>query len=417
MNQRLLLLIIIILFIISLVFIILYTTKCICKTSLVQQQNKQYALKRFISNKKIKEYKENPRAKYALAIGNVPTLSNITKHGNIFSVKGAQRLAKVRKLPNNWDWRNTTAHILYPKLLPGNYCSDVKNQHAAPAGSNGIQYTGTCWIFSSVQTIADRFNIMNGIKKGNNITPKVDLSVQPILSCSGSDIGILTGGDSYTCYNIIINTTKGLVDTTCMPFLGDDFKDMCTPECATCLPVGESSCSIIGSKKFTKYGNKRCCQVDKYNKYTIEGFSNISARFKKEVKNSTNGWNSSDTLENYIKTEIYTHGPITIALDASPIEEFKGGSVFVKRRSDSYTPSLNHLVSIVGWEKYDDGEYWIIRNSWGTSWADQGYINVDNKSIGMDDPSNNFFGAYPTGFGSILGTKSSDENVMIQQTQ
>ena len=403
---------IVILLIVSILFIILYFNKP-CPSSV----SRSHALKpQLFSNKKLSEYKPNPLAKYAIRVGTVPVVSNITKHGKVVNIQGAQHLAKVKNLPAEWDWRNTGPHMLYPGLPPGNYCSDVKNQHAAPAGSDGMQYTGTCWIFSSVQTMADRINIMNGVIKGNNVTPKVDLSVQPVLSCSGSDIGILTGGDSYTCYDIIMNTTKGLVDTTCMPFLGDNFKDMCQPECATCLPVGENKCSDIGETHFTSYGNNRCCGVNHHNKYHLEGFSNISARFTQEVQNGTIGWSDNDTLKDYVKTEILTCGPVTLAVDAMPIEINDGKNIFVKRSSASYTPQLDHLISIVGWGTYSGGDYWIIRNSWGTSYANQGYVYVDTQSIGMDDPSNNFFGSYPTGFSKALGIQTQDENIRIQQT-
>ena len=413
---------IIVLFIISVVFIILYINhKPKCSSSRMESFEKEKKEEK-TPGKKVKEYKLNPKAKLAFRVGTTPVLDNITTvHGEVVNVEGGQHLAKVKNLPVNWDWRNTTSHLLYPKLQPGNYCSDVKNQHAAPAGLNGMQYTGTCWIFSSVQTMADRINIMNGISTGKNLTPKVDLSVQPVLSCGGNNVGTMTGGDSYTCYDIILNTTKGLVDTTCMPFLGNDFKNMCKPDCATCLPQGENSCNVINSTAFTSYGHNRCCQVDSkyYTKYKLEGYSNLSARFLQEVRNKTNGWSTNDKLTDYIKTEIYSFGPITIAIDAGPIEAYNlnRGEVFKKRSGEGgYTPELDHLVAIVGWGSYKDGEYWIIRNSWGTAWCDNGYIKVDTKSLGMDDPSDNFFAAYPEGFSKILGVKSTDENVHIQQT-
>ena len=121
-------------------------------------------------------------------------------------------------------------------------------------------------------------------------------------------------------------------------------------------------------------------------------------------------------MKDYVKTEILTCGPVTLAVDAMPIEINDGKNIFVKRSSASYTPQLDHLISIVGWGTYSGGDYWIIRNSWGTSYANQGYVYVDTQSIGMDDPSNNFFGSYPTGFSKALGIQTQDENIRIQQT-
>jgi hypothetical protein len=39
---------------------------------------------------------------------------------------------------------------------------------------------------------------------------------------------------------------------------------------------------------------------------------------------------------------------------------------------------LDHATNVVGWGHDDKSnvDYWIMRNSWGTSWGDQGYMLV-----------------------------------------
>ena len=41
----------------------------------------------------------------------------------------------------------------------------------------------------------------------------------------------------------------------------------------------------------------------------------------------------------------------------------------------------NHVVAIVGWgHDQVDGDYWIIRNSWGSDWGEDGYMRISMKS-------------------------------------
>lgn len=45
--------------------------------------------------------------------------------------------------------------------------------------------------------------------------------------------------------------------------------------------------------------------------------------------------------------------------------------------------SIDHAVNMVGWGVSDAGkEYWIVRNSWGTTWGENGYIRIAIKESG-----------------------------------
>ena len=43
---------------------------------------------------------------------------------------------------------------------------------------------------------------------------------------------------------------------------------------------------------------------------------------------------------------------------------------------------MNHAAVVVGYGKTseDEGAYWIVKNSWGTEWGDQGYFLAERHS-------------------------------------
>ena len=75
--------------------------------------------------------------------------------------------------------------------------------------------------------------------------------------------------------------------------------------------------------------------------------------------------------ENDMKEFLYQTGPLAIALNATPLQLYIGGIVDL----DICNPRINHAVTLVGYGT-DSKDYWIVKNSWGKDWGENGYFRI-----------------------------------------
>ncbi|KAL0221946.1 hypothetical protein RCL1_001800 [Eukaryota sp. TZLM3-RCL] len=232
-----------------------------------------------------------------------------------------QNYIRDEDLPRDFDWRNVDGK---------NYATVIRNQHTP-------QYCGSCWAHGALSALFDRVKIQR-----NAAFPDPNPSIQHILSCSNKYAGSCHGGHSSALYSWL--TKNYAVEETCFPYeASDDTWHSCKfgscYDCSHNLANPRADCFSV--KNFTKYRVKE----------------HGSLRGEKA----------------YMK-EIYARGPIAVGICATPeLEAYKGG-IFEDTKGQY---CINHIVSLSGWGELPDGtKYWIMRNSWGNFWGENGYCRI-----------------------------------------
>jgi len=104
-------------------------------------------------------------------------------------------------------------------------------------------------------------------------------------------------------------------------------------------------------------GNSGSCQFDP---------SNVQAKisgYKKVVG------------EPALQQTLQSTGPISVCVDASTWQSYQSGVL------TDCGDSVDHCVQLTGYANWGkSGSYWIVRNSWGDSWGNQGFIWIQTGS-------------------------------------
>jgi hypothetical protein len=188
-------------------------------------------------------------------------------------------------------------------------------EYLAPPRSQGS--CGSCWAFSTLSVFEAAENITNGIDLERNF------SEQHLVDCAeasdGFDLGTCAGGYTVMVYDYLQRAGAPLESQ--VPYKERD-----------------SSCDR-----------------------------------KLEAKDKIANWGFVDpdggtAGVDQIKAAICNYGVVSSSVYVSPSFKAYSGGVFDEM---AHGPT-NHAVSLVGWD--DKRGAWLLRNSWGTWWGEDGYM-------------------------------------------
>ncbi|CAF0775160.1 unnamed protein product [Adineta steineri] len=93
-----------------------------------------------------------------------------------------------------------------------------------------------------------------------------------------------------------------------------------------------------------------------------------------------------------LQQAVATIGPISVSIDAShsSFHLYESG-VYNEPTCLKTLLDLDHAVLLIGYGTEGDDDYWLVKNSWGTSWGEQGYMKMtrnQNNQCGIATMAN-----------------------------
>ncbi|XP_052122553.1 procathepsin L-like, partial [Frankliniella occidentalis] len=118
--------------------------------------------------------------------------------------------------------------------------------------------------------------------------------------------------------------------------------------------------------------------IDTEESYPYTGEDGDSCLYKAENNGGVNtGYKDVQSKsESALRDAVEKVGPVSVAIDASNWS-FQMYSSGIYYESACSSDSLDHGVLAVGYgTDWPNKQYWIVKNSWGTSWGEEGYIRM-----------------------------------------
>ena len=120
--------------------------------------------------------------------------------------------------------------------------------------------------------------------------------------------------------------------------------------------------------------------------YAYTGLSSGQCRYSASSAQSQVSFSSSVNVakgsESALLTASAARPAVAVAIDASA-QSFQFYSSGVYSDSSCSSTQLDHAVTVVGYGTSGTSDYWIVKNSWGTSWGMQGYFYLARNAGNM----------------------------------
>ncbi|XP_063116952.1 cathepsin O isoform X1 [Cavia porcellus] len=195
---------------------------------------------------------------------------------------------------------------------------DWRDKHVVTQVRNQ-QACGGCWAFSVVGAVESAWAIRG--------EPLEDLSAQQVIDCSYNNFGC-NGGSPLSALTWLKKTRVKLVKDSEYPFKAQN-----------------GLCHYFSS-------SHPGFSIQDYAAYDFSAQEDEMARV------------------------LLLSGPLVVIVDAVSWQDYLGGVI----QHHCSSGEANHAVLVTGFDQTGSTPYWIVRNSWGSSWGVDGYAYVKMRS-------------------------------------
>ena len=267
-------------------------------------------------------------------------------------------MTRQMKLPSSFDGRKVWKNYLQPVRTQG--------------------LCGSCYAFASVFVLASRLSIYSNGKYN------YDLSPSKLIFCS-NPIEI-KDNDTRSEEQLIKDTMKqkspfdyttpqSIIRKNIMSCSGETLISAWqflyrfgVPE-DSCLGYGDNENDAQVNLMLTDEVTKTCVDV------TGPSYDMCDSGNTRMVSHRAGGYYSMGKNEYEIRQDIYHWGPCSTGLVIhDDFLEWNGMGVYEWDKKSGVVGG--HAVVLMGWGEEGGKKYWIVRNSWGEEWGDEGYFKV-----------------------------------------
>ncbi|XP_063700863.1 crustapain-like [Culicoides brevitarsis] len=269
------------------------------------------------------------------ANGNVTYLLGFNKFSDLTDSEIKQFMGVKRKSLNFASWLGMLSKTKKISSFVANVGSssscNLREDHAIPVKDQ--KSCGACWAFSAI-------GVLEYIYYKNSQT-YVDLSEQKTSDCARTLPSGCNGGLPEEAYKYYMS--YGLPKESSAPYTATN-----------------------------TYAND-------YLRRTYYCYFANNAQVTTSTANAPNNWHilTPNTEEN-IKAALHKYGWLSVCVNANEWSTYQGG---ILTETASKKADVNHAVNLVGYgEETVNGKttkFWLIRNSWGSSWGENGYIRIE----------------------------------------